>query len=224
MAVNLAEHLSSRGHVARTVTTKLRYPDCRDPDALDVAGRRHRRREPHRRPRLLAPRSCAARPAGPATTGGRRRLRAGGVRPALASQRVVVSTVSAGWTATAISTEIRVRFAETDAQGIVHNANYAVWFEVARVGYLERYAGGYQRLRDAGVEALVLEDAHPLPAAGGVRRPPRPSTRAASTCRARAFATSMRSSATASCLRTAGRNTRRSTRARCAPIRASRPG
>jgi acyl-CoA thioester hydrolase len=55
------------------------------------------------------------------------------------------------------STEIRVRFAETDAQGIVHNANYAVWFEVARVGYLERYAGGYQRLRDLGLEALVLE-------------------------------------------------------------------
>jgi acyl-CoA thioester hydrolase len=55
------------------------------------------------------------------------------------------------------STDIRVRFAETDAQGIVHNANYAIWFEVARVGYLERYAGGYQRLRDSGVEALVLE-------------------------------------------------------------------
>jgi DNA polymerase-4 len=27
MALNLAEHLASRGHVARTVTTKLRYPD-----------------------------------------------------------------------------------------------------------------------------------------------------------------------------------------------------
>jgi DNA polymerase-4 len=27
MAVNLAEHLAARGHVARTVTTKLRYPD-----------------------------------------------------------------------------------------------------------------------------------------------------------------------------------------------------
>jgi DNA polymerase IV len=27
MAVNLAEHLATRGHVARTVTTKLRYPD-----------------------------------------------------------------------------------------------------------------------------------------------------------------------------------------------------
>jgi acyl-CoA thioester hydrolase len=53
--------------------------------------------------------------------------------------------------------EIRVRFAETDAQGIAHNANYAIWFEVARVAYLEQYAGGYQKLRDSGVEALVLE-------------------------------------------------------------------
>jgi acyl-CoA thioester hydrolase len=55
------------------------------------------------------------------------------------------------------SAEVRVRFAETDAQGIAHNANYLVWFEVARVGYLERFAGGYQRLRDLGIEALVLE-------------------------------------------------------------------
>ena len=55
------------------------------------------------------------------------------------------------------STPVKVRFAETDAQGIVHNSNYFVWFEVARVEYLERYAGGYQRLRDLGLEALVLE-------------------------------------------------------------------
>jgi acyl-CoA thioester hydrolase len=55
------------------------------------------------------------------------------------------------------STEVKVRFAETDAQGIVHNSNYFIWFEIARVEYLERYAGGYQRLRDLGVEALVLE-------------------------------------------------------------------
>jgi acyl-CoA thioester hydrolase len=53
--------------------------------------------------------------------------------------------------------EVRVRFAETDAQGIAHNSNYFVWFEVARVDYLERYAGGYQRLRDLGMEAVVLE-------------------------------------------------------------------
>jgi acyl-CoA thioester hydrolase len=55
------------------------------------------------------------------------------------------------------STEIRVRFAETDAQGVAHNSNYFVWFEVARVAYLERFAGGYQHLRDQGIEALVLE-------------------------------------------------------------------
>ena len=55
------------------------------------------------------------------------------------------------------ATEIRVRFAETDAQGIVHNSNYFIWFEVARVAHLERYAGGYNRLRELGIEAVVLE-------------------------------------------------------------------
>jgi acyl-CoA thioester hydrolase len=55
------------------------------------------------------------------------------------------------------ATEVRVRFAETDAQGVAHNSNYFVWFEVARIDYLERYAGGYQRLRDQGIESLVLE-------------------------------------------------------------------
>ncbi len=55
------------------------------------------------------------------------------------------------------STPIKVRFAETDAQGIAHNSSYFVWFEVARVDYLERFAGGYQHLRDQGVEAVVLE-------------------------------------------------------------------
>ena len=52
---------------------------------------------------------------------------------------------------------IQVRFAETDAQGVVHNSNYFVWFELARVEFLERFAGGYQRLRDQGIESFVLE-------------------------------------------------------------------
>jgi acyl-CoA thioester hydrolase len=55
------------------------------------------------------------------------------------------------------STETKVRFAETDAQGIVHNSNYLIWFEVARVDYLEAFTGGYQRLRDEGLEATVVE-------------------------------------------------------------------
>ena len=55
------------------------------------------------------------------------------------------------------STGVRVRFADTDAQGIAHNAAYLVWFEVARVEYLREFAGGYQALRETGIEALVLE-------------------------------------------------------------------
>ena len=55
------------------------------------------------------------------------------------------------------STDVRVRFADTDAQGVAHNASYLVWFEVARVEYLRAYAGGYQALRDLGIEAFVLE-------------------------------------------------------------------
>ncbi|HET7352815.1 MAG TPA: thioesterase family protein [Gaiellaceae bacterium] len=55
------------------------------------------------------------------------------------------------------SVPIRVRFADTDAQGVAHNSQYLVWFEVARVEYLRKFAGGYQALRDHGVEALVLE-------------------------------------------------------------------
>jgi acyl-CoA thioester hydrolase len=54
-------------------------------------------------------------------------------------------------------TRVRVRFADTDAQGVAHNSAYLVWFEVARVEYLREHAGGYQALRDLGIEALVLE-------------------------------------------------------------------
>ena len=55
------------------------------------------------------------------------------------------------------STEIKVRFAETDAQGIAHHASFVVWLEVARVEYLERFAGGYQAIRERGIEALTTE-------------------------------------------------------------------
>jgi acyl-CoA thioester hydrolase len=54
-------------------------------------------------------------------------------------------------------TDVRVRFAETDAQGIVHNAVYLVWFELARIDYLARFRGGYPGLRAEGIEALTIE-------------------------------------------------------------------
>jgi len=55
------------------------------------------------------------------------------------------------------TTRIRVRFAETDAQSVAHHANYLVWFEAARVEFLERFAGGYPALREHGIEAVVTE-------------------------------------------------------------------
>lgn len=55
------------------------------------------------------------------------------------------------------STEVTVRFAETDAQGVAHNSNYLIWFEVARIAYLAEYAGGYSALRQQGLESFVLE-------------------------------------------------------------------
>ena len=57
----------------------------------------------------------------------------------------------------ACDTPITVRFAETDAQGIVHNSNYLVWYEVARIDYIERFMGGYASIRERGVEALTTE-------------------------------------------------------------------
>ena len=55
------------------------------------------------------------------------------------------------------STKLKVRFSETDAQGVAHHAAYLDWLEVARVEYLARFPGGYQGLRDRGIEATTLE-------------------------------------------------------------------
>jgi acyl-CoA thioester hydrolase len=55
------------------------------------------------------------------------------------------------------ATEVLVRFAETDAQGVAHHAVYLVWFEVARIDYLARFRGGYPELRAEGIEALTTE-------------------------------------------------------------------
>jgi acyl-CoA thioester hydrolase len=51
--------------------------------------------------------------------------------------------------------DVRVRFAETDAQGIAHHASFVVWLEEARVAYLAAFAGGYQAIRERGIEALT---------------------------------------------------------------------
>ena len=55
------------------------------------------------------------------------------------------------------STDVLVRFAETDAQGIAHHASFVVWLEVARVAYLTEHAGGYRGIQAQGIEALTTE-------------------------------------------------------------------
>lgn len=52
---------------------------------------------------------------------------------------------------------VRVRFAETDAMGIVHHSRYLPYFEEARVAYLRDIGHPYQDWRDAGLDAAVLE-------------------------------------------------------------------
>ncbi len=53
--------------------------------------------------------------------------------------------------------DIRVRFAETDAMGIVHHAAYLPYFEEARVAFLRAIDHPYPSVRDEGFEFTVLE-------------------------------------------------------------------
>ena len=45
-----------------------------------------------------------------------------------------------------VTTEVRVRYAETDQMGIVYYANYLVWFEVGRVELLRALGLTYNQL------------------------------------------------------------------------------
>ena len=49
-----------------------------------------------------------------------------------------------------IETTLRVRYAETDAMGIVHHANYLVWFEVGRDEYYHQTGVGYDEVEEQG--------------------------------------------------------------------------
>ncbi|MCB0955721.1 MAG: thioesterase family protein [Ilumatobacteraceae bacterium] len=52
---------------------------------------------------------------------------------------------------------LRVRFAETDAMGIVHHSRYLPYLEEARVEYLRALGHPYAELRKDGVDYAVLE-------------------------------------------------------------------
>ncbi len=54
------------------------------------------------------------------------------------------------------SVEIRVRYQETDQMGIVHHANYFIWFESARITLLDLIGYPYIELEREGYFLPVL--------------------------------------------------------------------
>jgi acyl-CoA thioester hydrolase len=56
-----------------------------------------------------------------------------------------------------VATDLRVRFAETDAMGIVHHSRYLPYLEEARVAYLRHLGHPYDEMRAEGVDYAVLE-------------------------------------------------------------------
>ncbi len=56
----------------------------------------------------------------------------------------------------AVETQIRVRYAETDAMGVVHHASYVVWLEVGRSEWMRRQGTSYADLEASGYNLPVV--------------------------------------------------------------------
>jgi acyl-CoA thioester hydrolase len=56
-----------------------------------------------------------------------------------------------------IETTLRVRYAETDAMGIVYHTNYIVWFEVGRGDFLRQRGGNYREFEEQGLYLPLTE-------------------------------------------------------------------
>lgn len=55
------------------------------------------------------------------------------------------------------NTELRVRYAETDAMGIVHHAVYPVWYEAARSDFCRALGIPYAQMEQEGLLCPVVE-------------------------------------------------------------------
>lgn len=56
-----------------------------------------------------------------------------------------------------LATTIRVRYSETDRMGIVYNANYLDWFEVARTELCRGWGTPYSKWEEDGLVLPVVE-------------------------------------------------------------------
>ena len=56
-----------------------------------------------------------------------------------------------------VEATLRVRYAETDAMGIVYHSNYIVWFEVGRGEYMRQQSDDYAQWEARGYYLPVIE-------------------------------------------------------------------
>lgn len=56
-----------------------------------------------------------------------------------------------------VETEVRVRYAETDAMGVAHHTSFLVWFEVGRTEYTRAVGMPYRDVEASGVRLVVVE-------------------------------------------------------------------
>jgi acyl-CoA thioester hydrolase len=57
----------------------------------------------------------------------------------------------------ALEHELRVRFGEADPQGIVFNAHYVAWFDIAVTELFRAALGSWAALNEGGVDLVVAE-------------------------------------------------------------------
>ena len=55
------------------------------------------------------------------------------------------------------STEIKVRYAETDQMGVVHHAVYPIWFEACRTDFMEQLGYPYKRIEEEGFMTPLIK-------------------------------------------------------------------
>lgn len=52
---------------------------------------------------------------------------------------------------------LRVRYSECDSQGVVFNANYLLYFDVAVTEFWRDRLGGYAEMLDRGVDTMLVQ-------------------------------------------------------------------
>jgi acyl-CoA thioester hydrolase len=53
--------------------------------------------------------------------------------------------------------QVRVRYAETDRMGLLHHANYVVYFEMGRTELLRQRGVSYREMEDSGHLLVIVE-------------------------------------------------------------------